>query len=65
MYTTQRQLRKAFRQIHPHLNFKQIADYRGDGKMFVADTRVQFGDWIDYLQRNGAITEQLAQRVTL
>lgn len=64
-YTTQAQVRKAFREQHPHLNFRKITHYSGNGKMFVTDTRCAFVDWIDFLSRNGQISQELAQRVTL
>jgi len=64
-YTTQAELRKAFRQENPDLDFGKIKNYRGDGLMHKTDTRVAFANWIDYLQRDGQISEALAQRVTL
>ena len=64
-YTTQAELRKAFRQDHPGLDFNTIKDHSGKGRMYKADTRFAFIEWIDYLERDGQISEALAQRVTL
>jgi hypothetical protein len=64
-YTTQAQVRKAFRQLHPHLSFRKITNYSGNGKMFCTDTRCAFVDWIDSLSKNGDISQELAERVTL
>ena len=64
-YTTQAQLRKAFREHHPQLSFRKITNYSGNGKMFVTDTRCAWVDWIDYLSKSGDISQELAQRATL
>lgn len=58
--TTQRDLRRAFREAHPGMNYKR---YR-DGS-YCTDTRSAWADWIDSLARDGIITEQLAQRASL
>jgi hypothetical protein len=58
-YTTQKQLRAAFREQFPQLNHRRT---RGE---FDTDTRCAFVDWIDSLARNGDITEALAFRATL
>ena len=58
--TTQRDLRRAFREAFPALSYKR---YR-DGS-YPTDTRVTWVDWIDSLARDGAISESLAQRATL
>lgn len=58
--TTQRNLRRAFREAHPSLNYKR---YRNGS--YPVDTRCAWVDWIDHLARSGTITEQLAQRATL
>jgi len=65
MLTTQREVRKLFKQMHPKLNFKKITDYSGHGKMYVTDTRCAFSDWLDCMTRDGEIGQDLAQRVTL
>jgi len=65
MYTTQAQVRRAFRLDNPNLNFKKITHYSGNGKMYVTDTRCAFTDYIDMLYRNGEISQDLAFKVTL
>lgn len=65
MITTQAQLRKVFRQEHPHLLFKKITDHSGTGTMFCTDTRCAWVDWIDMLSKNGEISQELAERATL
>jgi hypothetical protein len=57
--TNQKQIRAAFWTSHPNLNRKKI---RGD---YVTDTRVAFCDFVDYLYRNGEISEALCNRATL
>jgi hypothetical protein len=63
-YTNQRELRKAFREQHPDLSFRKLG-YGMSKKDYPADTRITFVDWIDHLQRNGDISEALANRATL
>jgi hypothetical protein len=65
MYTTQKQIRAAFWKAHPDLPRRKIPDYSGNGTMHVTDTRCAFSDFVDYLSRNGQISESLADRVTL
>lgn len=65
MITTQRELRRIFWQTFPHLPKRKIADYSGNGTMYRTDTRCAWVDWIDSLQKNGDITEELAERATL
>lgn len=65
MLTNQKQVRQAFWEQHPSLPRRRIKNYRGDGLMHVTDTRCAFVDFIDYLHRDGQISEALAQRVTL
>ena len=59
MMTTQRQVRAAF--------WAQFDGVRKPGNQDkqVTDTRVVFVEFVDYLARNGEITEALARRVTL
>ena len=59
-YTTQKQVRAEFWERHPQASKRRTSD--GD---YVADTRVAFVEFVDYLERNGGISEALAQRVTL
>jgi hypothetical protein len=55
----QKQIRAAFWEFNPHLSRKK---YKGD---YVTDTRVAFCDFVDYLYRNGEISEALCNRATL
>jgi len=63
MMTTQREVRRAFWEAHPTASRKKIT--YGDGKQYVTDTRVAFCDFVDHLCRDGQISQELAQRVTL
>ena len=65
MYANQAQIRKAFWEAHPDLPKKKIPDYSGKGKMYPTDTRCAFCDFVDYLHRDGQISDALANRVTL
>lgn len=65
MYTTQVQIRKAFWQAYPDADRRMITDYRGRGKMYKTDTRSLFVDFVDMLERDGQISQELAERVTL
>jgi hypothetical protein len=65
MYTTQKQIRSAFWKAHPDLPRRKIPDYSGSGTMHFPDTRCAFSDFVDYLARDGQISDALAQRVTL
>lgn len=67
-YTTQREVRKAFWEAHPDRKQypqRKITNYSGNGRMHVTDVRCAFADFVDYLSKNGDISEQLAERVTL
>jgi len=44
---------------------RKIAHYSGRGKMYTTDTRCAFVDFIDYLCRDGAISPDMAQTITL
>lgn len=63
--TTERELRREFWRTFPNLQRRKITDYSGKGKMYVTDTRVAFCDWKDMLQKDGEISQELAQRATL
>jgi hypothetical protein len=70
--TTQRQIRAAFwdaarRGQFGRLNVtpKRITNYSGNGKMHNTDTRCAFVDFVDSLSKNGSISSELANRVTL
>lgn len=67
-YTTQAQLRAAFREQHPELDFrKRKISHPSDTNhnRYPTDTRCAFVDWIDYLERDGQISKALAERATL
>jgi hypothetical protein len=64
-YTTQRQVRRAFWEANPNLSRRQVTDHSGKGKMYLADTRMAFVDYVDALSKSGQISEALAERVTL
>lgn len=59
-FTTQAQVRAAFWQGSPTAMRKRGRD--GD---YLTDTRCEFVDFIDMLARDGHISSDLAQRVTL
>ena len=65
MFTTQRDLRRAFWEQHPQLDRRKIPNYDGTGVMFTTDTRCAWVDWIDCLSKDGQISEGLADRATL
>jgi hypothetical protein len=65
IYTTQRQLRRAFWETFPKLPRRRITDYSGTGKMYQTDTRVAWADWIDALAKANDIPAALARRATL
>ena len=67
-YTTQAQVRAAFWRDHanvPGVTRRRITNYAGNGKMHNTDTRCAFCDYIDALSKNGEISAELADRVTL
>jgi hypothetical protein len=64
-YTTQAQVRRAFWETHPEADRRKITHYSGHGKMYVTDTRVAFSDFVDSLCRNGDISPEMADSVTL
>lgn len=63
--TTQKQVRAMFWQAHPEADRRKIRDHSGKGRMYKADTRMLFVDYVDALQRSGMISAALARRVTL
>ncbi len=63
--TNQRDLRRAFWEAHPNAVRRRIANYSGNGKMHVTDTRCAWCDWIDAMSRDNHISQELAQRATL
>ena len=64
-YTTQREVRRAFWETHQNLPRRKIKNYSGNGTMYPTDTRCAFTDFVDALSKNGDISQELAQRVTL
>ena len=66
-FTTQRELRAAFKEIAKELGLplNRIPAYSGEGKMYPTDTRVAWSDWVDTLCKNGEISPELADRATL
>ncbi len=63
--TTAKGIRKAFWEQHPQADRRKITDYSGNGKMYKTDTRCAFNDFVDNLNKDGVISQELAQRVTL
>jgi hypothetical protein len=63
--TNQRELRAAFWQDNPQASRRAIPAYSGNGWMYCTDTRCAFVDWLDSMQRNGIVSEALADRATL
>lgn len=61
--TTQKELRKRFREVYPDLIYKRFKC--GNEMIYPATTRSAFVDWIDHFQKSGVISEKLAQRATL
>lgn len=67
MYTTQRQIRAAFWEAHPHLaeQAREAGILSKRQNEHCATVRCSFVDFVDYLARSGQISEALADRVTL
>jgi hypothetical protein len=66
--TTQKQVRAEFWREHKGVKGitpRRITNYSGNGKMHNTDTRCAFADFVDYLSKDGAISEELASKVTL
>lgn len=62
-YTTQQQVRAAFWRGNEHLRSQYRSGKRQND--YNATIRVEFVDFVDMLEKNGHISESLAQRVTL
>lgn len=60
-YEDEDEVRDGFWQEHPE--FEPVGNGRQNDQP--ADTRMAFCDWIDYLQKGGQISEELADQVTL
>jgi hypothetical protein len=68
--TTQKAIRAAFWAAHPALirrrhRYGWSASDKTAELVHHVDTRTAFVDYVDSLARNGAISDKLAQRVTL
>lgn len=60
-YTTQAQIRAAFREQNPSLDFSRYSkEIR-----YHAETRITFCEFIESLARNNEISDALAHRATL
>ena len=57
------QVRKAFWDNHPQFKSQYRKTYRQN--QYHTDIRCAFVDFVDYLQKDGIISENLADRVTL
>jgi hypothetical protein len=60
MLNNQKQLRRIFQDQYLDLDYRKQRD--GD---FKTDTRVAWCDFVDYMHRDGQITDRLAQSATL
>jgi hypothetical protein len=65
MITTQKQIRSDFWARFPDLPRRRIKDHLGIGLMYPVEVQTLFAQWVDYLERDGQITEALAFRATL
>lgn len=63
-FTTQAQVRAAFWQGIAHDTGGSIQRKKVNGD-YTTDTRCEFVDFVDMLQKDGHISEELAHRVTL
>lgn len=62
-YTTQKQIRKAFREQNPDLDFSRHS--KNESYRYCADTRMSFCEFIESLARSNEISDALAHRATL
>lgn len=65
MITTQKALRATFWREYETVSRRTIPDHSGTGRMHCADTRQAFVEFVDRMQRSGAISDSLADRATL
>ena len=65
--TTQKQIRAAFWNTHPHMEeqARESGIFSKRQNHHCATVRCLFVDFVDSLQRSGEISEALAERVTL
>lgn len=65
-YEDEEEIREAFWQNHPQFDSR---DYKGQNhpsqNNYNATIRSAWCEWIDYLQKDGQISEELADKVTL
>lgn len=55
--TTQKELRAQFWTDNPNVSRKRIKSHDGIGRMYTADTRAAFCEYIDALHRSGVISK--------
>jgi hypothetical protein len=67
MVTTQKQLRAAFWEAYPNLDYQAREDHtRSKSQNYQsAEVRYAWCDWIDGLERDGQISQALAERAAL
>ena len=65
--TSQKQIRAAFWEAHEshEIKARKNGTFSKGQNSQVCDTRMAFVDYVDYLSKEGIITEKLANRVTL
>lgn len=64
--TTQKAVRQEFWATHPYLSRKKVRDWeRQFTSQWCCDTRCAFVDFVDYLSKDGSISQSLADKVTL
>ena len=65
-YTTQKQIRAAFWEAHPHLPRRRTRyGWKTAPLVYPTDTRCAFVDFVDHLEKSGQIAPDLADRATL
>lgn len=62
---TMTQVRAMFWENHPEADRQKIRDHSGKGRMYKADTRMMFVDFVDSLHRDGQISDITARNITL
>jgi len=65
MLTTQKKIRAAFWESADPMSGDGITRRKLSNGDYTADTRMAFVDFVDMLHRDGEISDDLAQRVTL
>jgi hypothetical protein len=66
-YTNQKQIRQAFWESFPHFEeqAREAGIFTKSQNHHCATVRCAFVDFVDYLSKDGQISEKLANRVTL